>query len=331
VAWTLAGEGLDGTATDLDVAKEVSGKSLDYVKEEINDLSGKPLYYTDREWKKNLEYSYATYNDTYGLVLWKRGDSKEAYEHQKITAEQLKWNDGEINERYIVYKEKVEGAKSVKKEIEDFIKNGKSSSRMRDILKTSYLADGHTETEYTAYIDDLQKEAREKMREDIIKKMISEAAPKFALKDLSGNTVTLDDLKGKVVVVDFWATWCGPCKASFPGMQKASEKYKDDPSVKFLFVDSWENKKPEEMQKNASEFVAKNKYDFHVLLDAEDKTIGSYAVEGIPTKFFVDKNGNIRFKEIGYDGNMDNLIDEVSQMIEVLKQNTAGTDSKKAF
>jgi thiol-disulfide isomerase/thioredoxin len=168
------------------------------------------------------------------------------------------------------------------------------------------------------------------LREELVKKMISEAAPRFALKDLSGNTVSLDELKGKVVVVDFWATWCGPCKASFPGMQKVQEKYKNDPDVKFVYIDGWESKKPEEMQKNASDFIAKNKYDFNVLLDTDDKIISSYAVEGIPTKFFIDPASKVRFKEIGYDGSKDKLIDEVSIMVDVLK-NGAGDDTKKAF
>jgi thiol-disulfide isomerase/thioredoxin len=140
----------------------------------------------------------------------------------------------------------------------------------------------------------------------------------------------LDDLKGKVVVVDFWATWCGPCKASFPAMQQALNQYKDDPDVKFVFVDSWESKKPEEMQKNAEEFIQKNKYTFNVLLDTDDKVIGSYAVEGIPTKFVIDPSSNIRFKAVGYDGSADKLVDELSAMIDVLKPGTAN-GAQKAF
>jgi hypothetical protein len=114
-------------------------------------------------------------------------------------------------------------------------------------------------------------------------------------------------------------------------MQKALEKYKNDPDVAFLFVDTWESKKPEEMQKNADEFVKKNKYDFHVLLDTDDKVIGSYAVEGIPTKFLIDPQSNIRFKTIGYDGSMDKLIDEISIMIDVLKTGNTESGVKKAF
>src|SRR5690606_41666590 len=65
-------------------------------------------------------------------------------------------------------------------------------------------------------------------------------APGFSLKDLDGKEVSLEDLKGKVVVLDFWATWCAPCIKSFPAMQMAVDKYKEDPEVAFLFINTWE-------------------------------------------------------------------------------------------
>ena len=330
LAWTLAGDGMEGKPTDLNMAKDLSSKALEYLKQAMEHPTNKPVYYTGKQYKDNLDYSYGMYSDTYALILWKLGDAKNAYKYQQIAVKSMKMNDADANGRYILYKEKVEGLASVKKEIEDYVREGKSSPEMRDMLKKAFLAEGHSDAEYATYIEGLQKDYYKNLREELIKKMVSEAAPRFALKDLSGNTVSLDELKGKVVVVDFWATWCGPCKASFPGMQKVQEKYKDDPDVKFVYIDSWESKKPEEMQKNASEFVEKNKYDFHVLLDTDDKTISSYAVDGIPTKFFIDPASKVRFKEIGYDGSMDKLIDEVSMIVDVLKNGT-GDDTKKAF
>ncbi len=156
--------------------------------------------------------------------------------------------------------------------------------------------------------------------------MISETAPGFDLKDLDGKSVSLESLKGKTVVLDFWATWCGPCKRSFPGMQMAAEKYKDSSNVKFLFVDTWENQTPEVRQKEVAKFIADNNYDFHVLLDKkvvegsnDFKVVKEYDVAGIPTKFIIDPQGKIRFKAVGFDGNSEKLAEEVEMMIELTR------------
>jgi thiol-disulfide isomerase/thioredoxin len=319
LAWNLSGESLDAKADDLVMAKELSGKSLEYLRASMDHPANKPTFFTDKEYKKNQQFSCGMYGDTYALILWKSGNQEEAYKAQETAIKDMDNNDAEANARFIVYKEKLKGPAAVKDDIEGYVKEGKSSPKLNEILKKSYTSEGHSDAEFDAYLEGLMKEYRVKLREELMKKMINEAAPRFALKDLSGNTISLDELKGKVVVVDFWATWCGPCKASFPGMQIALNKYKNDPAVKFVFVDTWESKKPEEMQKNADAFIAKNKYGFQVLLDTDDKVIDSYAVDGIPTKFVIDPESRIRFKAVGFDGSADKLVDEISMMVDVLK------------
>ena len=83
------------------------------------------------------------------------------------------------------------------------------------------------------------------------------------------------------------------------------------------FINTWE--RVEDKTKNASEFIAKNDYPFHVLMDEDSKVIEKYKVSGIPTKFIIDAQGNIRFKSIGFSGSDDKLVEELSTMVSLIK------------
>jgi thiol-disulfide isomerase/thioredoxin len=221
----------------------------------------------------------------------------------------------DYNNTYALLAEKVYSPKQYKKEMEEFVKSGTASTAMTDGLKAVYVKEKGSDAGFDTYIDDLKKEAIVKMMEELRKSMISEVAPTFALLDLNGQKVSLSELKGKTVIADFWATWCGPCKASFPAMQKMVERYKSNPDVKFVFIDTWEN--GDNKEKNAADFIASNKYSFQVLMDNDNKVVESYNVEGIPTKFVIDKNGVIRFKSVGWSGSDDKLISELTAMIDL--------------
>lgn len=327
IAWKIAGEGIHGKPGDVKTGKEVSGKSLDLLKDVAADPAKKPSFYTEKQWKKEQDGTYYMYADTYATLLYHNKEYEKAYELEKKAVEHFKRKDVSMNEAYSALVEKTKGAKLAQQELESFLKDGKASEKMRMQLKKIYLAQKHTEAEWTSYLANLERSAIEKIKADLAKKMLNMPAPAFALKDLNGNEVSLASLKGKTVVVDFWATWCGPCIASFPGMQKAVNKYKNDPNVAFVFIDTWETGNTRE--KSVKDFIAKNKYTFNVLYDETKKdseefvVVGSYKVEGIPTKFVIDKNSNIRFKSVGFGGDADGLVSELSLMIEM-----ASTDFK---
>ncbi|MNY05071.1 Sporulation thiol-disulfide oxidoreductase A precursor [compost metagenome] len=211
--------------------------------------------------------------------------------------------------------------KEAKAFAERIVSAGQGSEKLKNIMKTLYADDVNFET----YYGKLEKEADSKRSEDLVKKMINTPAPAFALKNLKGEVVDLAKLKGKTVILDYWATWCGPCIQSFPGMQMAVEKYRNDPNVVFLFINTFQRE--ENREKAVKDWVLANpKYTFNVLLDnkkTEDpeqfEVVSQYKVTGIPTKFVIDGNGNIRFKTAGFDGTPEATVKELDIMIDLAK------------
>jgi thiol-disulfide isomerase/thioredoxin len=108
----------------------------------------------------------------------------------------------------------------------------------------------------------------------------------FTLGDLNGKEVTLSSLKGKKVMLNFFTTWCPPCKAEMPDMEKLYQETKDSDLI-ILAVNLGED------EATVKEFMKKNNYNFPVLLDSKGSTADKYSVSAIPTTYFLDKEGSI--------------------------------------
>lgn len=116
--------------------------------------------------------------------------------------------------------------------------------------------------------------------------VVKTAAINLKLKDLNGKEVSLSDFKGKKVFLNFWASWCPPCKAEMPDIEKLFGQTKDSDLV-ILAVNIGEDKS------TAKSFIDSHKYNFTVLLDSDQSIASKYNIVAIPTSFFIDKEGNI--------------------------------------
>ncbi|HTE05267.1 MAG TPA: TlpA disulfide reductase family protein [Planctomycetota bacterium] len=123
--------------------------------------------------------------------------------------------------------------------------------------------------------------------------VVGKHAPDFTLKDAQGVEHSLSSLRGKLVVLDFWATWCGPCKAAMPGVQKLHERFKDK-GVVVIGVDGFERS----ADADPAGYMAGKGYTYTLLLHGE-ALAESYAIEGLPTFLVIGDDGVVLAREIG--------------------------------
>lgn len=115
---------------------------------------------------------------------------------------------------------------------------------------------------------------------------VGDAAPEFNLNDLNGQKVSLSELRGKPVLINFWASWCGPCKIEIPVLQA----YYEETQGKDLTILAVNAAEPADVVRA---FVEENKLTFRVLTDTQAEAARAYRVRGIPASFFIDKDGKI--------------------------------------
>jgi thiol-disulfide isomerase/thioredoxin len=128
----------------------------------------------------------------------------------------------------------------------------------------------------------------------------AEVSYDFTLQDLEGKPISLSDYRGKVVFIDFWATWCPPCRLSIPYVEKLYEQYKDNEDFVVLGINL------EESKEDITKFMKKQKMNYSILL-SDKKVISNYKIASIPRFFLIDRNGEIYNKYVGFAPGVEEL------------------------
>ena len=137
---------------------------------------------------------------------------------------------------------------------------------------------------------------------------VGDLAPDFQLQNLDGQTISLGNLRGKPVLINFWATWCGPCRGEMPYIQEIYEEWTNKGLV-VLTINMGES------SSKAEEFRQSYNLSFTVLLDAKQDVAQKYNIQYIPTTFFLDKDGIIQDKVIGAFQNKTQIENKLSKIM----------------
>lgn len=128
---------------------------------------------------------------------------------------------------------------------------------------------------------------------------VSGAAPDFSLQSRDGGTVSLSEFRGQVVMINFWATWCGPCREEMPHLEALYQRY-SALGFRLLGVNVEEN------SENAEAWLEEMPVSFSILFDPENRVSELYDVIAMPSTVLVDRQGNIRFSHDGYQPGYEN-------------------------
>ncbi|MNK07514.1 Thiol-disulfide oxidoreductase ResA [compost metagenome] len=168
------------------------------------------------------------------------------------------------------------------------------------VAKTNFLKFNSSESEFNGKLKKLEELKLAQLKTSLTKQMMNKPGPELTgLTDLKGKPVTKEMMQGKIVILDFWATWCVPCMKEMPYLQKVYDKYKNHPRVKFMVVNSGARN----TIKDAIGWEAKNpQYTFPLYFNNDPNIGEKVGFALIPTIAVLDQQGKMQFRTIGFEG-----------------------------
>jgi thiol-disulfide isomerase/thioredoxin/Tfp pilus assembly protein PilF len=292
----------------LDEAEQISRASPAAFKAKIE--SQRQFYETPGDYERSLNYQTAIGHDTLGWILFNQGRTAEA-EGELLRSYDL---NHESRGNLLHLGKWCEATGNITRAEQYYVKGmsvqAPGVNPCETALKALYEKRKGTLDGFDKYLVEIADVDRMRRKDKVLgeRSATPAAAPAFALKSMDGSRVSLESLKGKIVVINFWGIWCGWCIQELPDYQKLHEKYKGDANVAILTIDNDRN--PDDV----APWMAQKKYTFPVLFD--DGFVARSGITAFPTTWFLDREGRRAFVKVGWS---EKLLEEFSWRIEAIR------------
>ncbi|MEO6949369.1 MAG: redoxin family protein [Ginsengibacter sp.] len=273
-----------------------------------------PSFVTREQRKESIDNVTGQLKSLMALILHKQGKKEEAKEAM-VAAMKIS-NDNETLKNAGKYYHETNLFESAFNAFKNASIGDAGDTTSFQLMELNYRKWKGSMNGIEKYVQEIDNHWMDEMNKQLQKEIISKPLPDVVTNyvDLKGKALSANLTKNKIVIMDFWATWCVPCMEAMPYMQKAYEKYKDDPDVVFMIVNSGsKNELPD-----AQNWWGNKTFSFPVYYNT-DRTIGDkLGFSVIPATYTIDQKGNIRFKTIGFEGK--GMSRKLIAQIELLKK-----------
>lgn len=319
----MAANELISHKTSLAYAELIARRTIDLYHSFKDDPSARPADFPLQSWSRFMSMAQYPYYLSYAQILHMNGKDTMAFGYIEKAFSYLPLDkaDPSSAELYAILSAANGHADKAYDILLRSVSTGNASLNMQEQLMKLLVTRTGNADQASHFMDSLQQNVVRACKQELMAKMFTDiTAPAFSLTDTKGNRIYLANMKGNIVVLDFWATWCAPCKAAMPAMEQLKKKH---PEVDWYYIATME--KGAAAGSRIKQYLKKHAQPANTLIDIpvpDDsgmfETAAAYHVKAIPFRAIIDKNGMLRFISEGYTSDAA-LINEMEAMIDIAK------------